>query len=415
MHSTHAGRRPAGPPRVLALLALIVAVLASVLGPVATASAAATPVPAPKAPAKAAPKAVAPKATAAQGRALAAAQIAEGGLGDTCSGPLAPNTVHTCAAWPENHTTSFTLDVPRAKDVVFARVVGTVSNNVYLSLTAPDGSAVTCDRPDYSGAHRCPATQAGAYTLKGWDTSDSGGGFSVSYKALFSDASCTAVTDADTALGRPAVQAASLAAGSTGACYALPTATGEVLRLFHSDWRASQTVYDAEGAQICSTRIAGSQYVDCTLTGTAPYRLLAAERDTAATDLTLTAARLSHPSGCPTVQPQAYGTVPDVTGTERCRTLHVPADGPYLFDAVAPELDGRLYKADGTPVCTPEPTTPCQLTAGDYTWARDAARSTATDAYGLWFLATAQTQGCTPVKDDGFASGPATGTFTGAG
>ncbi|MFJ6349458.1 hypothetical protein ACIQKB_08275 [Streptomyces sp. NPDC092046] len=413
MHSTHAGRRPAGPPRVLALLALIVAVLASVLGPVATASAAATPVPAPKA----TPKAAAPK-TAAPGAAApksAAAQIAEGDLGDTCSGTLAPNTVHTCSAWPENHATSFTLDVPRAKDVVFAQVVGTMGHDVNVSLTAPDGSAVTCDRPDYSGAHRCPAPQAGAYTLNAWDTWGSGGGFSVSYKALFSDASCTAVTDADTALGRPAVQAASLAAGSTGTCFALPTATGEVLRLFHSDWRASQTVYDSEGAQICSTRIAGNQYVDCTLTGAAPYRLLAAERDTAATDLTLTAARLSHPSGCPTVRPQAYGTVPDVTGTERCRTLHVPADGPYLFDTVSQELDGRLYKADGTPVCTPEPTTPCQLTAGDYTWARDAARITATDAYGLWFLATAQTQGCTPVKDDGFASGPVTGTFTGAG
>ncbi|MER8041974.1 hypothetical protein [Streptomyces sp. NPDC094032] len=422
MHTAHAGK-PAGPPRVLALLALILAVIASVLGPVATASAATTPAPAP-APAPAPTKAAAPKAKAApkaDSRALVARQVAEGGLADVCSGGIAPNVVHTCAALPESHSTGFTLDVPRAKDVVFARVVGTEQHDLHVSLTAPDGSAVTCDRPDYFGAYRCPTAQAGAYTLNLWDTSGNGGGFSVSYKALLSDASCTAVAEGDTALGRPAVQAVSLAAGSTGNCYALPTATGEVLRLFHSDWRVSQTVYDATGAQICSTRVAGNQYLDCTLSGTAPYRLLAAERETAATDLTLTLARLSRPSGCPTVQPQAYGAVPDVTGTERCRTLHVPADGPYLFGTVdgkdgnPANRAGRLYRADGTPVCTPEPTTPCQLTAGDYTWARDAVTSAETDAYGVWFLATAQAAGCTPVKDDGFASGPATGTFTDAG
>ncbi|MEU8762294.1 hypothetical protein [Streptomyces sp. NPDC048659] len=418
MYSVHAGK-PAGPPRALTLIALIVAVIASVLAPVATASAAApTPAPAP-APSKAAPKAVAPKPTAAQDRALAARQIAEGGLADTCSGPIAPNTVHTCAAWPAGNATSFTLDVPRAKDIVFVQAVSTGQHSPYLSLTAPDGTAVTCDRPDYFGAHRCPTTGAGAYTLKVWGGSG-GDGFSVSYQALLSNASCAPVADADTALARPAVRAVSLAAGSTGNCYALPTAAGEVLRLSHSDYRASQTVYDAAGTQICSTRDAGSA-VDCALSGTAPYRLLAAERAAAATDLTLTAARLSHPSGCPVVEPQAYGAVPDATGTARCRTLRVPADGQYLFGTVDGQdenpatLDGRPHRADGTPVCSPEPTTPCRLTAGDYTWARSASALGETDAYGLWFLATAQAQGCTPVKDDGFASGPATGTFTGAG
>ncbi|MFI8966486.1 hypothetical protein ACIGO8_30745 [Streptomyces sp. NPDC053493] len=415
MQTAHAGRRPAGPPRVLALLALIVAVIASVLGPVATASAAASPTPTPS---KAAPKAAAPKAVASkttEPRLLAAREIAGGGLTDTCSGAIAPNTVHTCSAWPENHTTSFTLDVPRAKDVVFAQAVDTQGDDVNVSLTAPDGSAVTCDRPDDFGAHRCPTTQAGAYTLKVSDSWGSSGGFSVSYKALLSDVSCAHVTDADTALGRPAALATSLVAGSTGNCFALPTGTGEVLRLYGTDYRVSHTVYDAEGAQICSTRVSGNQYMDCALTGTAPYRVLAAERDAASADLTLTLARLSNPGGCPVVTPQAYGTVPDATGTERCRTLHAPADGSYLFDAVAPDLDGRLYNAAGTPVCTPEPTAPCQLTAGVYTWARDARSSTGTDAYGVWFLATAQAQGCTPVKDDGFASGPVTGTFTGAG
>ncbi|MFC8505142.1 hypothetical protein ACFU3J_00220 [Streptomyces sp. NPDC057411] len=415
MHTAHAGRRPAGAPRVLALVALLVAVLASVLGPAATASAATTPTPTPS---KAAPKAAAPKAAAprtTEPRLRAARRIAEGGLADTCSGPIEPNTVHTCATWPSGHATTFTLDVPQAKDVVFAQVVNAQGADAYLSLTAPDGSAVTCDRPDYSGAHRCPTSQTGTYTLEVWDNSGSSGGFSVSYKALLADTSCTTVTDADTALGRPTVRAASLAAGSTGNCYALPTASGEVLRLFHSDWRVSQTVYDSTGAQVCSTRVAGNQYLDCTLTGTAPYRLLAAERDAAATELTLTAARLSHPSGCAVVTPQAYGAVPDASGTERCRTLRVAAAGPYLFDSVDAELDGRLYDADGTPACTPEPTTPCRLAAGDHTWARDARSGSGTDAYGVWFLATGQAEGCTPVKDDGFASGAVTGTFTGAG
>ncbi|MFF2568397.1 hypothetical protein [Streptomyces sp. NPDC058084] len=414
MHTAHAGR-PAGPPRVLALLALIVAVIASVLGPVATASAATAPTPT-----KAAPRAVTPKAPAApetttEPRLVAAREIAGSELADECSGPIAPNTVHTCSAWPEQDATSFTLDAPRGKDVVFVQLVSTQGHDVSMSLTAPDGSAVTCDRPDYSGAHRCPTTTAGAYTLKAWDTWGGSGGFSVSYQPLLANASCTTVTEADTALGRPTAQAVSLAAGSTGNCYALPTAAGEVLRLYGTDWRVSHTVYDAEGAQICSTRVSGTQYLDCTLTGTAPYRLLSAERDAAGAQLTLAVSRLSHPSGCPSVEPQAYGTVPDTTGTERCRTLHVPADGPYLFDAVDQGDEGRLHRADGTPVCTAEPTTPCPLAAGDYTWARTAVAGTENDAYGVWFLATAQAQGCTPVKDDGFASGAVTGTFTGAG
>ncbi|GAA2788187.1 hypothetical protein [Streptomyces showdoensis] len=421
MYSAHAGR-PAGPPRALTLIALIVAVVASVLGPVATASAAAAPTPTAPAPSKAAPETAAPKATAAQARALAARQIAEGGLADTCSGPIAPNTVHTCSAWPaESSTTSFTLDVPRAEDLVVARVVGAHSSSLNVVLTAPDGSEVACDLPDGSGSLRCPTSQAGPHTLRLTDTWGGGSGFSVSYRALLSDTACTAVTDGDTALGRPAARALSLAAGSTGDCLTLPTGSGEVLRLFGTDYRVSHTVYDAAGAQICSTRVSGYQYVDCTLTGTAPYRLLATERDGAASELTLTTARLSHPSGCPVVQPQAYGAVPDATGTARCHTLRVPADGPYLFGTVdgkdgnGASLAGRLYRGDGTPVCSPEPTTPCRLTAGDYTWSRDAVTGAVTDAYGVWFLATAQAQGCTPVKDDGFASGPATGTFTDAG
>ncbi|MEU6479903.1 hypothetical protein ABZ858_24055 [Streptomyces sp. NPDC047017] len=418
------------------VIALIVAVVASVLGPVGTAAAAttvaATPKPAqtPK-PARTPEAAQTPKAgpkpaPGTDSHLRAARQIGkrigENGRSDTCSGPLAPDTVHTCSALPAGGA-SFTLDVPRAGDLVFVQVVDAQGYPTNVSLAAPDGTTVTCDRPDDSyGVLRCPTQQAGAHTLSVTSSWGAGNGFSVAYKTLLSGTSCTAVRETDTALGAPAVLPGALAAGSAGVCYGLPTAAGETLRLHVADWPVHATVYDAEGSQVCDTRTDNTTDLDCVLKGEAPFRVLANERSAAADDSnTVTLARLSHPAGCPAVEAQAYGTVPDTGSAARCRVLRVRATGPYLFGALRADGDtesgvvGRLYRADGTPVCDPEPATPCRMAAGDYTWARNGRDSAGSDAYGVWFYPTAQARGCATVRDDGFASGPATGTFTGAG
>ncbi|MFF9210667.1 MULTISPECIES: hypothetical protein [unclassified Streptomyces] len=426
-------RRQARGPRVGALLALVVAVAASVLGPAGTASAAAGPTPKPAArTSEAAPtpprtSEAAPKPSkATDSHLLAARQIAagigEGSDADTCSGSLTPGAVHTCSALPAGGA-GFTLDVPRAGDLVFVQVVDAQGYPADVSLTAPDGTAVTCDQPDGSyGVRRCPTRQAGDHTLRVTSFWSTGGAFSVAYKALLSDSTCTAVTEDDTALGAPAVLPGGLAAGSAGVCYTLPTAAGETLRLHLAHWPVHATVYDAAGTPVCDTRTADTTDLDCALKGEAPFRVLANERSGAADDSnTVTLARLSHPAGCPAVEPQAYGTVPDTASSARCRILRVRTAGPHLFGALGADgttdtpIAGRLHRADGTPVCVLDPSTPCGLTAGDYTWARDGRSGTGTDAYGVWFYPTSQTQGCTPVRDDGFASGPASGTFTGPG
>ncbi|MFI8519985.1 hypothetical protein ACIGEZ_19430 [Streptomyces sp. NPDC085481] len=415
------------------LVALIVAVLGSLLGPVATASAAAVPPQpaaskaapetahrtAPRTAQEAAPKTAAKPPGNQQGpvdqHALAVRQIAEGGLDETCSGRIEPHVVHTCSSRTPGGTQAFTLDLSRATDLLFVQVLDTQDTDPVVKLTAPDGSALTCDRPDtWRGALRCPTGQAGAYTLEVLDTWGGGSAISVSYKPLLSDTSCVQVTEPDTSLGTPSALKGSLPAGSAGACRSLPNAAGDVLRLHLDNWRVDATVYDAEGAQVCSTRTGNTTDLDCALKGTAPFRALLSQESAAAEDYTLTAARLSAPAGCPTVQPQAYGTVPDGTSAARCRILHVPAAGPYLFGPVGTGVEGRLHRADGTPACPPGADETCDLTAGDYTWARDG-RSTGNDPYTVWFYATTQVQGCTPVRDDGFASGPATGTFSGAG
>jgi hypothetical protein len=331
---------------------------------------------------------------------------------DTCSGPIDPDTVYTCSAWPDGGTT-FTLHLTRATDLVFIQVVTIDDQDAYPQVTAPDGTAVTCDQPGgYGSALRCPTDQAGPYTL---EAAAGFGGFSVSYTPLLSDTSCTAVTDADDSLGGPADFAGTLASGSAGTCWTVPLAAGDVLRAHLSDWRVTATVYDADGTQVCSNRAKSATTLDCPLTGTAPFRVLTDQDYADSLDYSISLARLSAPTGCPTVQPQAYATVPDATSTDRCRLLHVPAAGPYLFGPTASDhgVTGSLFDTDGTAMCLNQ-TTPCTLAAGDYTWARDADDS-GPAAYGLWFHATNATAGCTAARDDDYASGRVTGNFTGAG
>ncbi|MFJ8138840.1 hypothetical protein [Streptomyces sp. NPDC096013] len=401
------------------LLALIVAVLASFTAQNGTASAVAVPTPkttaatsgpaTPKSPKS--PKSPEKKAAPEALHATAAREIGRSDAADTCSGAIESGMVYTCSAGPEGGA-SFTFALPNPDDLVFLQVVSTDDQPQYPTLIAPDGSTVTCDRPDGAyGAARCPTSRAGTYTVQAGAAPS---GFSVSYTALLSGTSCTAVSKDDTALGAPKSLADTLTAGSAGHCFGLPSAAGDVLRSHLSAWQVTGTVYDATGTEVCTTRENNATDFDCTLKGNAPFRVLTNQSYAASMDYSLTSARLSAPAGCPTVQPLAYGTVPDATSTARCRVLHVPASGPYLFDTVGDSVSGSLYATDGTSRCTPTLLAPCTLTSGDYTWARDG-RSSAPAAFGVRLYATNLTQGCTAVRDDGFASGAVKGAFGGPG
>ncbi|MEW1858817.1 hypothetical protein AB0399_00255 [Streptomyces sp. NPDC088194] len=354
------------------------------------------------------------KSDAEKAHAQAVRQTTAADSPDACSGALAPHTVYSCAD-PENGDPVYTLDLPRSKDVLFVQVVARDPFAPTPVVTAPDGTILTCDRPDDPqqqsyGTLRCPTAQAGTYTL-----TVPGAGFTVAWNALLSDAACTTLSAQDTALGAPVALAGSLDAGSPGDCYSLPLAAGDVLRSRVSDWTDNAWVYDADGTQVCA-KGDGSFEMDCTLTGSAPYRVQLDQREAEQSSYTLSFARLSTPTGCPALDPQAYGTVPDASSTARCRTLHVTAAGPYVFGTAAADhgVTGALYRADGTEVCTEDQSTACALTAGDYTWARDFQDS-GPAAYGVWFRAAASTDGCTAGRDDEFASGSLTGAFAGQG
>ncbi|MET9950747.1 hypothetical protein ABZ135_04255 [Streptomyces sp. NPDC006339] len=406
----------------LALVALVLTVLASLIGGAATAAAVTAPATtaSPAAPhtAPRTPQAPATKQGPASPSAEAAREIAAltaAAETDTCAGALAPDTVHTCAELPAGASTEFTLDAGRSPDVLYVQLIAARGQTLEATLTAPGGSALACERLDSGyGELRCPTTAEGVHTLRVRDGWGYGGGFSVSWTGLLGTPACTAVSASGTTLGAPEEFTGSLAAGAAGHCYALPLAAGDVLRAHVSKYWVLVSVHDATGAEVCTTRSRSSGDLDCALTGTAPYRVLVNDDAGRAHDYTLSFARLSRPAGCPAVQPQTYGTVPDASSTARCRLLHVPAAGPYVHAPVGEGVTGRLFKADGTAVCAAAPDKPCELAIGDYTWARDGA-STGTGPYGIRFHATRGTEGCTATRDDGFASGPATGTFTGAG
>ncbi|MGG8410474.1 hypothetical protein ACM614_29930 [Streptomyces sp. 12297] len=348
--------------------------------------------------------------------ALAARQIAAADLPVACSGALTLGTVYSCVERPADRS-RFTFELASATDLLFVELVSVNNRPTGVSLTASDGSAVTCSRAPGSadGTLTCPTRAAGTYSMDVTVLDDDA--FSLSVSALLADGACTAVAAADTVLGAPNSFAVSLPAGSAGQCHGLPLAAGDTLRTHVTNSYVRQSVYDATATEICATDDSSREaHVDCRLTGVAPFRVRTYEPYAAAADYAFTAARLSKPAGCPVVLPQAFGTAPDTSSAARCRTLHVTAAGPYLYGPVGTgtSVSGSLYKSDGTAMCTPTLLAPCKLKAGDYTWARSPGDESS-DNFGIWFHATNQAEGCTAARDDGFASGPATGAFTAAG
>ncbi|KDN87866.1 hypothetical protein [Kitasatospora cheerisanensis] len=378
---------------------------------------------APQTPAASAPKTAkaepqaAPKADPEAEHKAAAKALQESDPAGACPAALDPQAPVTCTV-AYNATANLTLTLSQDHDLALFQVLAAQQYDLYPTLTAPDGSAVACERViSYSpGALRCATGAAGTYTLSLRNNSYSDNAVSVAYRPLLSTTACTTLAGEDSKLGTAKRFTASLPTGSVGDCYTTDLAAGDVMRSYGPSYTATWTVYDGAGKRICDSYTNDtSRGLDCTLTGTAPYRVTVQQVSGQAVDYTFSAARLSRPEGCELVQPQAYGDAPDLTSTARCRTLRVPAAGRHLYgplSATGAYLPGRLFGTDGVQEgCQ---SGDCTLTAGDHTWAVDGNYGDV-GAFGISLRSATETRGCTATADDGLASGAVTGTYGAAG
>ncbi|MFF8260158.1 hypothetical protein [Streptomyces virginiae] len=408
--------------------ALLLGLLASFTGQTG-AAAAATPPPAATGSAAAAapvsgPEATAPKTDAAGDREAVVRSLQQSGqaAAGACPTALQPSTIVNCAVEP-NTTASFSITLP-GPDVVVLQVA-TTPGILRPKLVSPTGATVTCEHvlgQGYTyGPVRCPAAQAGTYTMKVENGTGSQTQVWASYLPLVSSTTCKAVAPADRALGTPKVFQGSLPAGSAGDCYALDLAANDVLRSYSSSKELHHSVHDATGKQICADAHAWpnteSVALDCKLTGTAPFRTMVVRSDGAsqqAYDVTL--ARLSRPEGCTLVEPQAFGVSPDLGSTARCRTLRVTQPAWHAFGPIASGTapTGTLFDTAGAEMPRACQYGGCDLPAGDHTWAA-APEPEAPAAFGIAFHSAKETRGCTATHDNGLVAGPATGTFGGPG
>jgi hypothetical protein len=345
--------------------------------------------------------------SAAEERTLAAAAakraIADATVPSTCTGPIAPDTIYPCTTPSGTGTDTFTFSLASTTDLVFVRVLSTDGNGLGFTLTAPDATSVSCQQPGL--VYECPTSQAGTYTLA---VSNGGNSYTVDFTPLLSDTSCAALSTSFAA----APTQGSLAAGQTGACYELSLSAGSVLTadLQPSAYPTNVDVLDSTGAnQDCDL----SGGVNCTLGGTAPYRVFVSTYGVADT-YQLVMSSLTNPTGCVTAPQLTYGQVPDTSSAGPCRTLTVTTAGLYQVAPVGANLGATLYTASGSPVTCNALYPFCQLAAGTYSYVVAGFPSTNL-AFGLDFIAANESAGCSATDDTGFASGPATGTFSGAG
>ncbi|GGT22459.1 MULTISPECIES: hypothetical protein [Streptomyces] len=335
-----------------------------------------------------------------------------------CPSTLKPHEVVTCDV-PTNTEVRLGLTLPQPKDLLLIQAIASEGGET-PRLLAPDGAPVTCTwaRGYSGGALQCPTASAGAYTLAFTNHRSSGIALSAAYTPLLSTTACTPVGPADTRLGAPTVFRRSLPLGSSGDCYTLDTAAGEMLRSYTGSYQVLQGVYDATGKEVCSSRDRQADALDCRLDGTAPFRMAVLYSHGSAGPYEFTAARLSRPEGCPVVEPQPFGVSADTTGTARCRLLRVPTAGAYALGPVSAGSApyGTLLTAEGTAPggCNTAEQGVCELPAGDHTWVVDPRTADGT-AFGMSFRSTRETRGCAPTHDNGLVAGAATGTFTGPG
>ncbi|MEE1785360.1 hypothetical protein PUR71_20945 [Streptomyces sp. SP17BM10] len=415
----HRGRRAS----LAAPGALLLAVLATFVGqanpaaaaapPAATSSASptaaptTTPAPAPAAAPTAGPTG-APTVDPKAAQEKAAREVQQADPAGPCPATLDPGVVTTCTV-DSYKSATFSLTLP-TQDLVYFQTVG-VNYSAYPKLTAPDGTAVACDT--FVTVMRCATTQQGTYKLDVVNGNFQASGISVSYLPVLTS-TCKTVDPTDRTLGAPKAFHGSMPTAWAGDCYTVDLAPGDMLRTFAG--LRSQRVVDATGKEVCA--VSGlDTTLYCRLAGTAPYRVVVQSTYGDAQTYDLTLARLSSPEGCLTVEPQAFGTAPDLV-VARCRILHVTDAGWYSFSEVTASgetISGPLYQADGSTVANcGQLSRLCNLAPGSYTWA-DAGQAVTAGPFGTVFHSAKETRGCTAAADDDLVSGPVTGTFGTAG
>ncbi len=325
---------------------------------------------------------------------------------DTCSGPISPDIVYPCTTPSGTGTDTFTLSVPAAPDVLLFRdlpVDDFSGEPLPITVTAPDSTTVTCAEPVQ--LFECAITQTGTYTLA---VTNEGSSYTLAYTALLSEPTCPAASASFTA----PTMSGTLAAGEVGACYSLDMPTGHVLdvNVAPTDGTAGVTVFDSTGAPACAAGFSA----DCTLTGTGPYRVLVASPFGGGMNYMLQLNDITDPAGCAVAAQETYGQVPS-SSTDRCRTLTVATVGDYQVYVDNRGTPGTLYTEAGSPACTTAGPFPyCDLAAGTYSFVVDSDFPPLLN-FAVVFIAADESRGCEAAGDTGFATGPATGTFAGAG
>ncbi|WP_159395597.1 hypothetical protein [Streptomyces sp. 3211] len=424
------GRRPQirrGGGRVLASGALLLALLTSLTGQAAGTALAAPSEPSAAAPARQgaatsaapaanagpqAPPAADPKTGAeaqhqARVRALEQSKVAA-----ACPADLAPQAVVSCGVGA-GKSVSFSLTLPQQQDLVRYDAV-TTQLRVTVKLLAPDGTEVGCRAVD--GVPHCPTSRAGTYKLQFTNLEDLPSDLSVSYLALLSATTCKTVGAADSRLGAPTVFQGQVPLASAGDCYTLALAPNDMLRAFADTVHVFTGVYDGAGNKLCHQQ--GSSNLDCRLTGVAPFRVVTTATNGVSAPHRLTFARLSMPEGCPVLEPQAFGTAPDLSSTVPCRVLRATESARYTFGPVVPKDRyaplGQLLTSGGTSKHDDCWRGYCDLTPGDYTWANTTQVLDASP-FGMVFQSAKEVRGCTATHDNGMAAGPVKAVFGGPG
>jgi hypothetical protein len=373
------------------------------------------------------PKSVHPATPAARHAALSAAQrrqveasaaqqaIAHATVPDTCSGAISPDTVYPCTTPSSTGTDTFTVTVANATDQLLIQVVpagSTGPGTLPVTVTAPDSSSVTCQQP--MQAYVCATTVAGTYTVAVTSSSTS---YTIAYTDVLAESTCPA---ASTSFAAAPPQGTTVA-GAAGSCYSLTMPAGDTLQVndFSQPGRIGVSVFDATGAEICSTW--WSSYTTCTMTGTAPYRVIVSSDYGEAEPYTVELNDLSDPQGCAApVSPVSYGQGPTLT-TDPCEQVTIPTAGSYLLNAGSTGslgANGTLYGPGTTPGGAPSfacvPGQVCTLAAGTYYFV-DILDFPPYATWGLTLISQTASAGCTAAKDTDFAAGAATGTFTALG
>ncbi|MFG1810357.1 hypothetical protein [Streptomyces sp. NPDC049040] len=351
-----------------------------------------------------APSAAKVKALRAEAAKRAAASVtAKDTQAAQCGGPLVLDEVHACTSIPDGGSDAYTVTTTVADDLLTIQLASTSDAYVSGVLTGPEGSDLYC-YVSGSGPASCLTTQPGSYTLT--VTDDFGAGSYTLAVSSLRSSPCTGLTESDLAFGSTPLTG-SLGAGAASSCYAFGdgAASGDLLLTDGLSYELQGTVYDSAGADVCDI----GQYGDtCTLSGSAPYRLLLRDTYARAVSYSVSVNRLSHPSGCAVLaaagfgdqdQSAGSGTIP--AGGAACHTVTLPEGRLLVSLKGGQSSDGgstswKLYTAQGDLVCGDADDATCATLpgAGTYTLLLQNSSTYLAASYAVALVPLTATTGC---------------------